>query len=438
MTLKSSLVVGAEKRLTDILTSAEVTPLLEGAILSGAAYAALVTLEGEYIWETAPPEQIRETAITLLVTLEGEPVGRLVVEGELSLRGYLEGIAGILLKAIQGFIGIKLKQVLTAEIHTSVVNQSYDELLETNQRLLASEGRYRELANTLEQKVEERTKELAQAHSILLQQQKMASIGQLAAGMAHEINNPLGFILSNLNTLQKYTARMIQMLDYYGSLITSDPSLSRFASLSIRKWQELKLDQICSDINALMSQSLEGADRIKKIIADLKGFSHIDDSGTGVVDLNAELDQTLNILEYRFPQGADIVKNYRELPGFCCNPAQICQLFLHVIENALEARQEGTRLIISTSANSTAKGSEAITISFADNGPGIPEGIRGRIFDPFFTTKEVGAGTGMGLTVAYDIIMSYEGNVEIVCPVGGGTIITITLPLKRNKNVTIL
>jgi hypothetical protein len=428
-----SLVVGAEKRLTDILSAAEVVPLLEGAVGAGAAYAALLTPDGEVIWERANPDRIGKVSVAVSVMLEGEPVGRLVVQGESVRNEYLDGIAGILLGAVQGIIGVSLKQVLTAEIHTSVINQSYDELLETNRQLSDSEGRYRELASTLEQKVAERTAELEHAHSRLLQQQKMASVGQLAAGMAHEINNPLGFITSNLHTLQKYAARLILMLDYYSSLLESDPAYARLVQISSRKWQELKLDPICADVAPLIGQSLDGAERVKKIVADLKGFSHIDDSEVGIVDLNAEIDRTLSVLEYRFPPGTDIVKNYRELPGYCCNPAQICQLFFHIIENALEARPERPRLIISTSAGST-----AVIVSFADNGPGIPEGIRGRIFDPFFTTKEVGAGTGMGLAVVYDIVTGIGGSVEVACPADGGSIITIMLPLQRKQYVPLL
>lgn len=427
-----AFMVGAEKRLTDILSAAEVMPLLEGAIKAGAGYAALLDPAGEILWEAAGSGG-REGRGSSPVMLEGEAVGGLVVRGEGASGEYLGGIEGLLLGALQSLINAGLKRVLTTEIHAAVVNQSYEELLETNRQLSASEGRYRELAGSLEQKVAERTAELERAHTRLLQQQKMASIGQLAAGMAHEINNPLGFITSNLHTLQKYTARLLLMLDYYGSLLESDPAHARFVQLSSRKWQELKLDSICADLEALIGQSLDGAERMKKIVADLKGFSHIDDTELGIVDLNAEIDRTLSVLEYRFPPAIDIVKNYRELPGYCCNPAQICQLFLHIIENALEARPEGPRLIISTSADNS-----AVTIIFADNGPGIPEEIRGRIFDPFFTTKDVGAGTGMGLAVVYDIVTDLEGSVAVACPAGGGTIITITLPLQRKLNVPLL
>lgn len=432
MTENVSFIVGAEKRLTDILGNAEVMPLLEGAIKAGAGYAALLTPQGDLLWEASggviPPKEGGSP-----VMLEGEEVGKLILCGDGARGDYLQGVECLLLGALHRLIDSSLKRLLTTEIHATVVNQSYEELLETNRLLTASEGRYRELAASLEQKVAERTVELEQAHARLLQQQKMASVGQLAAGMAHEINNPLGFITSNLHTLQKYASRMTTMLDYYSSLLESNPANERLIHLSSRKWQELKLDSICADIDLLIGQSLDGAERVKKIVADLKGFSHIDDTDLGIVDVNAEIDRTLSVLEYRFPPDTDIVKNYQELPGYSCNPAQICQLFLHIIENSLEARPEGPRIIISTHASST-----SISISFADNGPGIPEEIRQRIFDPFFTTKEVGTGTGMGLTVVYDIVNGLEGKVEVDCPAGGGTIITVTLPLQRKQHVPLL
>jgi signal transduction histidine kinase len=431
MTDKVSFVVGTEKRLPDILSAVEVMPLLEGAIKAGATYAALLAPDGEVLWEAAGGGG-GDGGGSSPVMLEGEPVGRLVVRGG-ACGEYLKGIEGLLLGALQSLIRAGLKRILTTEIHASVVNQSYEELLETNRQLSASEGRYRELAGTLEQKVAERTAELERAHIRLLQQQKMASIGQLAAGMAHEINNPLGFITSNLRTLQKYAARLILMLDYYSSLLESDPAYVWLVQLSARKWQELKLDSICADVDPLIGQSLDGAERVGKIVADLKGFSHVDDSMVGIVDLNSEIDRTLSVLDHRFPPGTDIIKNYCDLPGYCCNPALVCQLFLSIIENALEARPEGLRLIISTGVTAT-----AIAISFADNGPGIPKGIRDRIFDPFFTTKEVGAGTGMGLAVVYDIVAGYDGTVEVTCPAGGGTIVAVTLPLQRKRDVPVL
>ncbi|HEX8960201.1 MAG TPA: HAMP domain-containing sensor histidine kinase, partial [Geobacteraceae bacterium] len=151
-----------------------------------------------------------------------------------------------------------------------------------------------------------------------------------------------------------------------------------------------------------------------------------------MADLNAEVDRTLSVLDHEIPEDAEIVKDYHPLPRVCCNPALICQVFFNIIQNALQARKSGLRLTISTRRDSS-----GIRISFADNGPGIPDGIRNRLFEPFFTTREVGAGTGMGLAVAYDVVTRYGGTIEAESLAGGGALFTITLPLQRTEHVKV-
>lgn len=425
-------VVGEEKRLTDILSTAEVVPLLKGMVRAGAAEVAVLDTAGNTLWLEKNPAEGGGLAGNIPIFLEGEPVGKLVIKGSAGREEPLKGLASLLLDALNTIIANNLKRMLTTEVHTAVVNQSYQELLETNRRLSESESQYRELAGELEKKVEERTSELKQAHARLLQQEKMASIGQLAAGMAHEINNPLGFITSNLNTLHKYAQRLMEMLELYRSMIGDDVAATVVAVAAQQKWQRLKLDMVCADINVLIGQSLEGAERVRRIVADMKGFSHIDELAEGMADLNAEIDRTISVLGHEIPGDAEIVRDYQPLPGWLCNPGLLCQVFFNIIKNALQVRKSGFRLIISTICDGT-----AIRIGFADNGPGIPTEIRNRIFEPFFTTKEVGSGTGMGLAVAYDVVARYGGTIEAESPDGGGALFTITLPLQRTENVKI-
>lgn len=421
-------VVGAERRLDEIVCEAEIAPLLKGTVKAGALEATLADAEGNALWSCKGPAEGGEGIIagTMPVCLEGETVGKLIVKGKQGQEELLKGIAGLLMDAVNTIVINNLKRMLTTEIHTTVVNQSYEELLEANRKLTISEGKYRDLAELLEKKVEERTSELKQAHTRLLRQEKMASIGQLAAGVAHEINNPLGFITSNLGTLQKYVARFVVMLDFYRSKLKNSASIADVAVLAQEKWQELKLDPVCADIGDLLTQSLQGAERVKRIVADLKGFSHIDDTAEDMVDINREIDRTLSVLNSQVTAGTEVVKEYQTLPGFVCNPALLCQVFLNIIQNALQARKDGLRLVVSTACSNG-----AITISFRDNGPGIPADIRNRIFEPFYTTREVGAGTGMGLAVVYDIVSGCGGTVEVECPADEGSIFTISLPLKR-------
>ena len=406
-------VVGEEKRLTDILSAAEVVPLLKGMVRAGAAEVAVLDTAGNTLWLERDPAAGGGLAGNIPIFLEGEPVGKLLIKGRAGREEPLKGLASLLLDALNTIIANNLKRMLTTEVHTAVVNQSYEDLVETNRRLAESEAQYRELAGELEKKVEERTSELKLAHARLLQQEKMASIGQLAAGMAHEINNPLGFITSNLNTLHKYAQRLMEMLELYRTMIGNDVAVAAVAAAAQQKWQKLKLDLVCADISVLIGQSLEGAERVGKIVADLKGFSHIDELAEAMADLNAEIDRTVSVLGHEIPGDAVIIRDYQPLPGLLCNPSLL-------------------RLVISTNCDST-----GVRIGFADNGPGIPHELKNRIFEPFFTTKEVGSGTGMGLAVAYDVVARYGGTIEVESPADGGALFAITLPLQRTENVKV-
>ena len=256
----------------------------------------------------------------------------------------------------------------------------------------------------------------------------MASIGQLAAGVAHEINNPLGFISSNLQTMGKYVARFIAMLEFYRTALADRVDNVELVESARRKWQELKIDMVRIDAVDLVSQSLEGAERVKKIVSNLKGFSHVEDVEQFPADLNSEIDKTLTVLSHEISDDTEIIRNYEPLPDFLCNPALLCQVFLNLILNALQLHKKGLRLEITTLSDG-----KNILLTFADNGPGIPENIRNRVFEPFYTTKDVGSGTGMGLTVAYDIVTGYGGTIDVNCPEGGGSTFSIVLPIIRGK-----
>jgi signal transduction histidine kinase len=313
--------------------------------------------------------------------------------------------------------------MLTTEIHTKVVNQSYDELLETNRRLTLSEKRYRELAESLEVRVRERTEELKRAYARMLQQEKLASVGQLAAGVAHEINNPLGFILSNLQTLRKYVGKFAGMLEFYRSAADTGQMTAGLVQTAEGKWRELKLDFVLSDLEELFSHSITGAERVKKIVADLRGFSHVDDTGSGSIRINDELERTLSVIAAEIPSDAQIIRNFSELPEVKGNAGMLCQAFLNIIRNALQCRPAGLKLLIRTEVAGA-----KVRLSFVDNGPGMPEEVRKRVFEPFFTTRQVGDGVGMGLTVAYDGVKQAGGTIAVKSQEGRGTALIIELP----------
>jgi signal transduction histidine kinase len=337
----------------------------------------------------------------------------------------LQTTAQVVSGALKTILTANLKRMLTTEIHTRVVNQSYAELLETNRQLALSEKKYRELAENLEALVQERTAALKRTYAKLVQQEKMASIGQLAAGIAHEINNPLGFILSNLQTLQKYTGRFAEMLRFFRAQVEKGAA-AVLRPAAAEKWRSLKLDLLLADLPELFEQSIGGADRVRRIVADLRGFSHVDDAEETAVDINAEIDRTLSVLAHEIPPDTRIVREYGPLPAIAGRPALLCQAFLNIVRNALQARAEG--LVLSIRSEFTDGSARLI---FADNGPGIARDLQSRIFDPFFTTRETGQGLGLGLTVVYDVVTGCGGTIEVESAPGRGASFILQLPAGR-------
>lgn len=418
-------VVGEERDLAEILSAAEIAPLLGSLVRAGAAGAFLARDNGEILWRSGGEADGHAVTVRLPLRVEGEPVGCIEVYGPEERREVLAAMASLFRDTVQTILATNLKRMMTTEIHTTVVNQSYDELLAANSLLAASEARYKNLAENLEKIVTARTKELQHAYVRLVQQEKMAAVGQLAAGMAHEINNPLGFVTSNLSTLDKYVHRFSEMLSFCRSAVAA-PGLEELQEGVRREWGRLKLDPILADVEELFAQSLEGCRRVSKIVAELKAFSHIDEGESGVVNLNEEIDRALSVLSPQIPEDCLIRKSYATLPGLRCNPAQLSQVMLNIIMNALQARPQGLQLVITTEVR---EGS--LVASFTDNGPGIPPAVQSKIFDPFFTTREVGAGLGLGLATAYDTITSWGGTIEVASEPGRGACFTLTLPPTR-------
>jgi PAS domain S-box-containing protein len=268
--------------------------------------------------------------------------------------------------------------------------------------------------------------ELRRMQTRLLQTEKMASIGQLAAGVAHEINNPLGYVYSNLHTLRDYVTGLLRLVGAYEEVERQVPTVDgAWDSLHVVK-SGIDLENVRSDVVDLLAESQEGIQRVKKIVQDLKEFSHADsDDKWALVDLHKGLDSTLNIARNEFKYKATIEKQYGALPPVHCVLSQINQVFMNILINAGQAITENGKIRIATGVEG-----DEVWVDISDNGIGIPEESIGRIFDPFFTTKQVGIGTGLGLSLSYSIVEKHGGRIEVDSQPGGGARFRVWLPIQ--------
>ena len=265
--------------------------------------------------------------------------------------------------------------------------------------------------------------ELKNAQLQIFQQEKMASIGQLAAGVAHEINNPMGFISSNLSSLFKYIDKLTEFIAVADqSLIECAGSREAEKLNDIRK--KLKIDYIKDDARQLIAESLDGASRVRRIVQDLKSFSRIDQVEQTMINLNEALETTINIAWNEIKYVATINKEFGNIPLIKCFPQQLNQVFLNLLVNAAHAIGENQGAITVR----TWSEDELVCVSVTDTGCGIPDEIKQRIFEPFFTTKEVGKGTGLGLSISYDIIRKHGGEITVESEAGKGTTFVVRLP----------
>ena len=272
-------------------------------------------------------------------------------------------------------------------------------------------------------KLSELNEKLEEAQNQLLQSEKMAAVGQLAAGVAHEINNPVGYVNSNISTLGVYINDLLKILTAYE---TCEPFLDQdkeqVIALSEVK-EKASLNYLKEDLVALLDESKEGLDRVKKIVQDLKDFSHVDESEWQHTNLHQGLDSTLNVVNNEIKYKADVVKKYGNLPEVWCLPSQLNQVFMNLLVNASHAI-DGHGVITITTGTSDG----GVWIDISDTGTGIKEDKINRIFEPFYTTKPVGKGTGLGLSLSYSIIQKHKGEITVTSKIGIGTTFHIWLP----------
>lgn len=300
-----------------------------------------------------------------------------------------------------------------------------------NTRLQANRQEQINALERLTTELYDMNKRFKDAQNQLLQSEKMASIGQLAAGVAHEINNPVGFINSNLTTLQTYVQNLMHVVDTYARAESLLPVESDAYAAICQVKQEVDMIFLRKDIGDLLTESQDGIMRVRKIVQDLKEFSHVDRAEWQQADLHCGLDSTLNIVRNEIRYKADVIKQYGELPPVECIPAQINQVFMNLLVNAAQAIEERGAITLRTGTTG-----DEVWVEIEDTGKGIPQENMNRIFEPFFTTKPVGKGTGLGLSLSYGIIKKHGGRCEVHSEAGQGTSFKVWLPVSQGNSHT--
>ncbi len=298
-----------------------------------------------------------------------------------------------------------------------------------------------EIAEAQSKKLEKSLRELQQTQAQLVQAEKMSSLGQLVAGVAHEINNPVNFIYGNLKYAKDYTQCLLNLVYLYQQFYANPVS-------KVQEYiKEIELDFLLDDLPKILNSMEVGAERISEIVLSLRNFSRLDEAEKKRVDIHQGLDSTLLILQSRFKDSVDhpgikVVKNYGDLPLVDCYAGQLNQVFMNIISNAIDAldNYDSRRAIAEINANpniitiTTEIIETNCVIRIADNGSGITEAVKERLFDPFFTTKPVGKGTGLGLSISYQIIVEkHGGTLKCISEPGQGTEFWIEIPLSMNK-----
>ncbi|ATD68818.1 sensor histidine kinase [Luteimonas chenhongjianii] len=282
----------------------------------------------------------------------------------------------------------------------------------------------------LQQRHEELNVRFNAAQEQLLQSEKLASIGQLAAGVAHEINNPIGYVHSNLGSLQEYVGNLFALIDVYERAMRAHDPLSMRAEIDDTR-ERLDVDFISRDLPQLLTESRQGIERVTAIVRDLRDFSRSDrEHAWRLADLHAGLDSTINIVWNELRYKARLEKDYGTLPMIECLQSELNQVFMNLLLNAGQAI-DGEGVISVRTGHEPGQ----VWVEIGDTGNGIPPEVLQRIFDPFFTTKPVGKGTGLGLSISYGIVAKHHGRIEVESTPQAGSRFRVILPVRQPQPV---
>ncbi|MGB7159862.1 MAG: ATP-binding protein, partial [Tepidisphaeraceae bacterium] len=310
------------------------------------------------------------------------------------------------------------RHVACTVVHDITVRKRFErELHEKNRQLEEAIGSERDAHE-----------QLKRAQSQLVQSEKLIGLGQMVAGVAHEINNPLSFVANNVAVLQRDARSLCELLKLYENADALIAERNGELLASIRALSDrVDLPYTIANLDDMLARSRDGLRRIQQIVKDLRDFARLDESDLTAVDLNAGVESTVNIIQgHAKKKRVTIERRLEPLPLVTCHPAKVNQVVMNLVSNAIDACPEGGRVTIITGAN----GNQA-RIEVSDTGPGVPDSIRQRIFDPFFTTKPPGEGTGLGLSISYGIVKDHDGTIEVTNPPEGGARFVVTLPMTR-------
>jgi signal transduction histidine kinase len=323
--------------------------------------------------------------------------------------GVLQILAGQAAIAIENNLYIEESKKLIQKLTEAEIREHYVKELEEANRIL-----------------EQLYKELQQTQTQLIQSEKMGALGQLVAGVAHELNNPISFVYANMKELQHYSAAVTDLLELLTENIACKDFQDKLQEKLAELDQEYDLEFIRKDMDNLIGESLAGSQRVKDVVQNLRNFSRLDEAEYKAVDLHEGLESTLILLNHEIKNRIELHKKYGQLPKVFCNPGHINQVFMNLLHNATQAIENKGDIWITTR-----QVDHRVEIEIRDNGKGIPENIQNKIFDPFFTTKTVGKGTGLGLSISYSIIEKHGGEILLESEEGKGTTFTVILPVKN-------
>tara|TARA_R110001592_G_scaffold54017_2_gene165523 strand:+ start:18342 stop:19583 length:1242 start_codon:yes stop_codon:yes gene_type:complete len=360
--------------------------------------------------ETIFGDDTTEKVLSKAIVLELEPIGFLHTESN------NEALFTNALQCILMQIRFAQKYLMASALHIEAIQEDYTTLCREHEQLVLSEANYKNLCDNLDEKVKEQVQIIETTQRKLFESEKMASVGHLAAGVAHEINNPIGFINSNLNTAKTYVNDFKSLT----SAINENSDITAIKQLC----QTLDLDYVIADFNELLVDCIDGGRRVAEIVADLKLFSNIDSAEEVTIDIRDHIRSTCNVARSSIEKPISINFATLDLPSIKCRPGYIGQVILALILNSADAVPENGVINVSTEYRDN-----KIFICIEDNGPGIPANVIKNVFDPFFTTKDVGQGKGLGLTSCRDIVMAHGGEISIDSDESKGTKVIFWLPV---------